>query len=593
MPRNKNPSKLIARLTSVVDEDEFEQLVTAHPEVVHQRDNMGKAGIHYAAAAEDPFAFNILIRHGANPNLEATARLIEQRHRKKRGKKTYTEYKEEFGEWVGQSPLHFACGSGRDGVVRMLCEMDDIEKEKRDANGRTPFLFAVEMGHENVVRTLLTAGVDSWARDETGKNALHIASKFNRLDILKFLFEHDPLANSLVRQSDVYGNTPLHVAVLTTADRGPLALQSQNDIYCESPDDEDSSRYHEFYCGSVEVVQLLLAQRCTEINQPNFWGLTPLHLAVYAPLSTGILEALVGNTACNLNAQDIHGRTALHFAVNIKYPEWYSAVDILMEAGANLNLRDLDGYTALHNACRKPGFRSAVSKLLSSAEVNTSIKDESLKTALDLVSDSCESMWADLGPLFLKRYIEDGKFGDFWDIWSSTAIQEGCVSSLDWLEFCVNILVVIKPVIATALTYSEQSEHRREGTSLWKSSLMRKSEWIWLGFGVICFKECVLSLESFTDGLSRRFREVVQKVFGDEVENKLGSYFWEMLVRKQTDFPALDVQHFDREAHNNASMEYQGLVKETLEWAATLGDLNDELCRYRRHIESCFSLLKK
>ncbi len=55
-------------------------------------------------------------------------------------------------------------------------------------------------------------------------------------------------------------------------------------------------------------------------------------------------ESLLENSYKNIYARDKNGRTALHYAVEVK------TVELLVEKGANVNAKDIEGYTALHLA---------------------------------------------------------------------------------------------------------------------------------------------------------------------------------------------------------------------------------------------------
>ena len=58
------------------------------------------------------------------------------------------------------------------------------------------------------MRLLIEHGVDVTARDESHSTALHLASSFGRLEIVRLLLEH----GADVTAQDVSGRTPLHLA---------------------------------------------------------------------------------------------------------------------------------------------------------------------------------------------------------------------------------------------------------------------------------------------------------------------------------------------------------------------------------------------
>jgi ankyrin repeat protein len=71
---------------------------------------------------------------------------------------------------------------------------------------------------------------------------------------------------------------------------------------------------------------------------------TPLHIAVWRNQLTLAEEALQN---CNIDAQNDHGLTALHLAVQGKSQEW---IKLLLQHNASTSLSTVEGYTALHLA---------------------------------------------------------------------------------------------------------------------------------------------------------------------------------------------------------------------------------------------------
>jgi len=56
---------------------------------------------------------------------------------------------------MGDAPLGWAAGNGREGVVRLLIGRDDIDPDKAGEDDQTPLLRAARGGHEGVVKILL------------------------------------------------------------------------------------------------------------------------------------------------------------------------------------------------------------------------------------------------------------------------------------------------------------------------------------------------------------------------------------------------------------------------------------------------------
>ncbi len=75
-------------------------------------------------------------------------------------------------------------------------------------------------------------------------------------------------------------------------------------------------------------------------------------------------ESLLENSYKNIYARDKNGRTALHYAVEVK------TVELLVEKGANVNAKDIEGYTALHLAVTEKRLEIVRELIKSGADVN-------------------------------------------------------------------------------------------------------------------------------------------------------------------------------------------------------------------------------
>lgn len=102
--------------------------------------------------------------------------------------------------------------------------------------------------------------------------------------------------------------------------------------------------------GHAGVVQLLLASGSRphdRVSQVTHTGETVLHLAVQAQQPV-VVRILLEHSACAVNNQDWWGRTPLHLACESNQQE---LVEMLVHAGAQLDIRDFEGQAVLHSAC--------------------------------------------------------------------------------------------------------------------------------------------------------------------------------------------------------------------------------------------------
>ncbi|MFJ5423195.1 ankyrin repeat domain-containing protein [Wolbachia endosymbiont of Drosophila barbarae] len=75
-------------------------------------------------------------------------------------------------------------------------------------------------------------------------------------------------------------------------------------------------------------------------------------------------ESLLENSFKNIYARDEKGRTALHYAVEVK------TVELLVKKGANVNAADVEGYTALHLAVTEKRLENVKELIRSGADIN-------------------------------------------------------------------------------------------------------------------------------------------------------------------------------------------------------------------------------
>ena len=136
------------------------QLLHQHGALIDSTDDDGQTPLHRAASSlcqSDMFSF--LVSHGAEKE-KTTPR--------------------------GYTPLHLAAGNNHGAAVKELIESGaNIEAEA--TNKYRPLHIAIITGHRGVVRQLLLAHADREAVEFEGLNALALAEKHKRIDIIELL----------------------------------------------------------------------------------------------------------------------------------------------------------------------------------------------------------------------------------------------------------------------------------------------------------------------------------------------------------------------------------------------------------------------
>ncbi|GAB6033390.1 hypothetical protein CHUAL_013153 [Chamberlinius hualienensis] len=226
----------------------------------------------------------------------------------------------------GETPLHEAVKHNHVGVIDILVQ-NGADLEFQNNSGFTPLITAAYYGHVEAIESLVSLGAVLHATDFEGKTAIYWATAQNQHDALMSLLDESPRSQDLVKRTDRYGNSPLHVATLkgyTVITRCLLDLGAPIEL---RNDMEQTPMHLAAWHGRTKIVKDLLWRNKTVINYTDEDGNTPLHVA-----------SLVGNE---------------------------SVVKLLIEAGASLDIRNSRMWTSLDCAASR-GFVSIVKLLLES-----------------------------------------------------------------------------------------------------------------------------------------------------------------------------------------------------------------------------------
>ncbi|KXZ48898.1 hypothetical protein GPECTOR_24g187 [Gonium pectorale] len=230
--------------------------------------------------------------------------------------------------------------SGSADMVKML--LDGAKLKPGGTDGMTALMMAAKGGHVEVVKDLLDAGADLYARDRNGMGALMMAAKGGHVEVVKVLLA---AARADVNAADMNGMTALMMAA-----KG----------------------------GHVEVVKVLLAARA-DVNAADMDGTTALTMAAKGG-HVEVVKVLLAAAGANVNAADMNGTTALTMAAKGGHVE---VVKVLLAAArADVNAADMDSKTPLMHAAQADCVE--VVKELLEAGADARAADRRGRTAYDL-----------------------------------------------------------------------------------------------------------------------------------------------------------------------------------------------------------------
>ena len=155
------------------------------PGIANAFDSQGNSSAHWAAKRGDVEILRMLSERGADFN-----------------RPTAGDAK--------MMPLHWAASEGRIGALRFLLQhRADINAQ--DGNRCTAVIIAAQHDQPTAVAFLLKNGADMGIVDKNGDNALHWAAYKGLVEIAGLVSHCCPQA---LEQTDVFGQTPLHLAAL-------------------------------------------------------------------------------------------------------------------------------------------------------------------------------------------------------------------------------------------------------------------------------------------------------------------------------------------------------------------------------------------
>ena len=324
--------------------------------------------LHLACHYGKPEAAQVLLDHGANPNVEDDLLGTPLHHvaggpcESREDCVRVAQLLLECGVDVNaqdtnrETPLHLASTFGRLEIVRLLLEHATVKNDRGqnavhlDLGGKQlfPKIMLVLMTSFSLER-----GVDVNARKMDDWTPLHLASYYGRLEIARVLLDHGASVNAETNA----GETPLFLV-----SRGVYGSQ------------DDGAR----------VAQLLL-ERGGKANAPRRDSWFPLHAASYFG-KPEIVRMLLDHGA-KANAESRQGKNSLDLVARGEYRSKEDGVrvaQLLLERGVDVNASDKDHWTPLHSASYY-GMYEIVRVLLDhGAKVNAENDDHEI--SLDLVS---------------------------------------------------------------------------------------------------------------------------------------------------------------------------------------------------------------
>ncbi|CAL1528391.1 unnamed protein product [Lymnaea stagnalis] len=273
-----------------------------------------------------------------------------------------------------------ACLHGQLEDVKMLIQ-SDTDINKKDKDGLTPLMHALEAKNTKLIELLIEHGADCEEKTSQGMTYLMLAAVKGLTDIAEMLIDN----NANVNATNKIGSTALMIASLHGhADIVAMLMQKGADAGYRNKDGMDA-----LMCasknGHTYIVKLIIEDWSNKtltkslINERTVIGQNAL---MFASLNghTETVELLLQHNA-DVRLKDYKGFTCLMFASLEGHTE---IIQKLIKHKAELNQRDNDGFTPLMLASQN-GHKGTIKVLMKKgAEVNA--QNASARTALMLAS---------------------------------------------------------------------------------------------------------------------------------------------------------------------------------------------------------------
>ena len=272
-----------------------------------------------------------------------------------------------------RTPLSLAAWKGKEAIVRLLLERDDIDINAVDNRGRSPFTLAANRGHEAIVRLLIIKDLDVNATDNYGWTPLSwVAWKGNEA-VLRLLIERDDIN---INAADKRGQTPFALAVKEGHEAVLRLLIERDDIDINAADKRGQTPFAlAAKEGHEAIVRLLIERDEIDINAPNKHGQTPFALAAERG-HEGVVRLLIERTNVDVNVANERGQTPFALAAERGHE---AVVRLLIMKDLNVNATDKDGRTPLTwAACN--GHETIVRSLIERGDIDIKAADKSGRT---------------------------------------------------------------------------------------------------------------------------------------------------------------------------------------------------------------------
>ena len=326
---------------------------------------------------------------------------------------------------------------GNSEAVEFLLQLETVNIDHTNEEGKTALMLACERGHEDIVHSLLSAGANVNIQDNKGWTALMIASEHNHISIIQMLLQAD--ANPHLIKSN--GSNAVMIASYHGNYEVVELLISKGVDYKYQREDGWNAFMLACQNGCTQIVELLLKEQVDpNVQEKDGWN---AFMLACQNGCTQIVELLLKEQV-DPNVQEKDGWNAFMLACQNGCTQ---IVELLLKEQVDPNVQEKDGWNAFMLACQNG--HTQIVELLLKEQVDPNVQNKHGDTALMLV-----------------RHFKVAKLLLEWKADLTIKSNEGYTSSSK--PKSIRIQYAFSQVKDDAVTRSLSGIHR---TSLWRKIL--------------------------------------------------------------------------------------------------------------------------
>lgn len=277
---------------------------------------LGNTPLHYAAYEESLELVTILKNHGAKFSIQNNQ---------------------------GNTALHIATNKGS---IRLVENFPILPTDCniRNCHGRTPLHLAATKNYLDLAMILLKRGADCNVQNKWGNTVLHEAVEAGHYEFVTLLLRHGSSCN-IPNNS---GNTVLHTAV-NKGDIDTVALLMPYSTDCNIQNNEGNTPLHLAARRKDLTAVKFMVNYGADVIIKNRYRFTPLFYAVSSG-SFGVTEFILKSHPCVDSEQKYYtriGKSLLRLALKFNDKRFFK---LLLKYKADVNDEDKHGRTVLHYA---------------------------------------------------------------------------------------------------------------------------------------------------------------------------------------------------------------------------------------------------